>query len=408
VRSPSDQLSAPLVLLFAFGTAVSVATLYLNQPLLHLLGRDLQANERTIGLLVTFTQLGYAAGIFSLVPLGDTLNKKKLILGKLAVLLVALLAAGMAQNVFQLVLASLAIGVFSTAAQDFLPLAAELAEPQRRGQVVGTVMGGLLLGILVSRTFSGVIADHLGWRAVFLISAGIIGFLAVLVLLRVPSRPKTMAATYPELIRSLGTLLRRYPVLRLAIATQGFMGVAFSAFWTVLAFHLSRPPFQFSTASIGYFGLAGAAGALAAPLAGKRADRKGPAANIPTAIAITAAAFLLMGALQRSLPALIVGTVLFDLGVQMSGVSHQAIVYALEPEARSRINALYVSGIFLFFALGSLAGTTLFNHFGWTGMVGLCLGSCVVAYLLHRRLLQRRRESGAPNRSSRVDAPPLR
>jgi predicted MFS family arabinose efflux permease len=336
-----------------------------------------------MGLLVTFTQLGYAAGIFTLVPLGDVLNKKKLILGKLGGLVLALIGVGLAKTVVQLVICSFAVGILSTAAQDFVPLAAELAEPKRRGQVIGIVMGGLLLGILVSRTFSGLVAGHFGWRAVFFVSSVIIALLALLVVALVPSVAKPASTSYPTLLRSMATLLRRHPTLGLSVLTQGVMGTIFSAFWTVLSFHLSRDPFHLSTSQIGYFGLAGAVGALAAPAAGKLADKRGPLANIPIAIGLTFASFALLFFFPTSLGVLIGCTALFDLGVQMSMVSHQTIIYALDPTARSRINAVFVSGVFIFFALGSFLGTALFNRFGWPGVVLLCLAQCVIAFGLH-------------------------
>jgi predicted MFS family arabinose efflux permease len=383
-HSPSGPISQQLVLTLAFGTAASVATIYLNQPLLPLLGRELAASPHSTGLLVTLTQIGYGLGIIGLVPLGDVVNKKKLILGKLAALFVALVVAGFAQTIAALLLAHIAIGIFSTAAQDFVPLAADLAPSERRGQVIGTVMSGLLLGILASRTFSGLTAEHFGWRVVFFSAAALLAGVAVLVICLVPSRPVAARASYGGLMLSTVKLLRTYPLLGLVTVTQGMLGLVFSAFWTVLAFHLTSGPFHLTTAQIGYFGLAGAAGALAAPFAGKLADRHGPFFNIPIAIGITFASFVAMALLPASLTVLILGAVFFDLGVQMSMVSHQSIIYALNPAARSRMNGILVGGLFTFFALGSYVGNTLFLRFGWTGLTILCLASCLAAYVMHR------------------------
>jgi len=382
--SKPDSISRPLVLTLAFGTAASVATIYLNQPLLPLLGRELDASPHSTGLIVTLTQIGYGLGIIGLVPLGDVVNKKKLILGKLAALLLALVAAGCAHTVVGLLLAHIAIGIFSTAAQDFVPLAAELAPVERRGQIIGTVMSGLLLGILASRTFSGLTAEHFGWRAVFFSAAALIAGVAVLVGCLVPSRPVAARTGYGELMLSTVKLLRTYPLLGLVTATQGMLGLVFSAFWTVLAFHLTSGPFRLTTAQIGYFGLAGAAGALAAPLAGKLADRHGPFFNIPIAIGITFTAFVAMALMPASLVVLVLGAVLFDLGVQMSMISHQSIVYALNPAARSRMNGVLIGGLFAFFALGSYVGNSLFLRFGWTGLTTLSLASSAAAFALHR------------------------
>jgi predicted MFS family arabinose efflux permease len=377
-------ISRQLVLTLAFGTAATVATIYFNQPLLPLLGKEFSATQRDIGLLVTVTQLGYAAGILALVPLGDVVNKKKLILTKLGVLLLALIGAGFSGSLAMLFVAHVAIGVFGTVAQDFIPLAADLAPPEKRGHVIGLVMSGLLIGILSSRTFSGVIADHFGWRAVFFSAAGLIALLVLLVAWLVPSRAPSSRSSYAVLMTSLIAIIRERPVLRLAVLTQGMMGALFSAFWTVSAFHLSGDTFHLSTSAVGYFGLIGAAGALAAPLAGKLADRRGAFANIPIAIGVTFVAFVGMALLPNSLTAVIVGAALFDLGVQMSMVSHQSIIYALDPGARSRINALFVSGLFVFFALGSLIGNIGYARYGWTGLTCVCATLCVMAYAAHR------------------------
>lgn len=383
-KSEPGSLSSQLVFTLAVGTGASVATLYFNQPLLPVLGREFAASPHRIGLLVTITQLGYALGILALVPLGDVFNKKKIILIKLVALTLALLGAGAAPSLWALFLAHIAIGFVATAAQDLIPLAAELASVERRGQVIGSVMSGLLLGILTSRTFAGVVADHFGWRTVFWFASVVIAAIALVVLLRVPSRTPASRAGYRTLMLSLLHILRDHPVLRYAIVTQGMMGMVFSAFWTEYAFQLTGPAFGMSTSVVGYFALIGAAGALAAPLAGRLADRRGPLFNIPIAIGITFASFVAMTLWPTSFLVIIAGAGLFDLGVQMSMVSHQSIIYALDPSARSRINALFVSGLFVFFALGSFAGNTAFVTWGWRGLTTLCLISCTGAYGMHR------------------------
>jgi predicted MFS family arabinose efflux permease len=380
----SSPLSSRLVFILALGTAASVATLYFNQPLLPLLGQAFHAEPKQIGFLVTLTQLGYAAGILALIPLGDIVNKKTLILAKLSALVLALIAVGLAGNLILLFVGHLAIGLVATAAQDFIPLAADLASDERRGQIIGSVMSGLLLGILASRTFAGVVADHFGWRSVYLVAAGLIALIAVIVARWVPSRPSPSHSSYGALMRSLLGIVQKHPALRFAVVTQGCMGAVFSAFWTVLAFQLTGPTFHLSTSVVGYFGLIGAAGALAAPLAGRVADRRGPMLNISIAIVITFAAFVWMTVWPGSLLAVILGAGVFDLGIQMSMVSHQSIIYRLDPAARSRMNAVFVSGLFLFFAGGSLAGNLAFSAYGWRGLTTFCLISSSCAFALHR------------------------
>lgn len=393
MASSPSALPRPLVATLAVGTAASVATIYLAQPLLPLLARDLHASPQAMGLLVTVTQLGYGLGIIALVPLGDIVDKRRLILTKLAVLALALGGGAAAPHAGALLAAHFAIGLVSTAAQDFVPLAADLAPEARRGRVIGTVMAGLLLGILVSRTFSGAVAGALGWRAVFLVAAGLIAALAVLVAALVPARPPAHHAGYLALIGSTLALPRAYPLLGLATVTQGLLGLVFSAFWTVLAFHLAGAPFQLGPAQIGTFGLAGAAGALAAPLAGRLADRRGPFFTIPIGIGLTAAAFVALLLWPTSLVAIAAGAAVFDLGVQLSIVSHQSVIYALAPAARSRMNGVFVGGMFGFFALGSFLGNALFLRFGWNGLVGLCLASCAAAFAVHGAARRRRARS---------------
>jgi predicted MFS family arabinose efflux permease len=379
---PLSGKKPPLGLL-AFGTAVSVATIYLSQPLLNLLTGVLHASIQQMGVVTTVTQIGYATGILFLVPLGDIIAKKRLILAKLLLVAAALVATGFSTSVTEMIVGSLAVGLFATAAQDFIPLAAELTPAEERGRAIGIVMSGLLLGILGSRIFSGVLAQWAGWRAPFFVIAAFALLVAVLVWRRIPSVAQAHASSYAGLLRSMAALLAHQPLLGLSTIGQGFVGLTFSAFWTVLSFHLSEPKFHLTPAQIGAFALAGFAGAAIAPVAGRLADRRGPLLNIRLGIALVALSFGSMLIFPDSLIALIVAAVGFDLGVQMSMVSHQTVIYALEPSARSRINAIYVGGLFGFFALGSWGASWAFAHHGWTGVVLLCLGSCVLATALH-------------------------
>jgi len=367
----------------AVGTAVCVSAIYLSQPILNLLAQVLHTSIRGMGFVTTVTQVGYAAGIVFLVPLGDVAPKKQLILGKLILLVAALVATGLAPGVLTMAAGSLAIGVFATAAQDFIPLAAELSPPEQRGRAIGTVMGGLLLGILGSRMFSGAMAEWIGWRAPFFAAAALTLLVATAVWKRIPSVPQAHAATYPALLRSMGTLLAEQPLLVLSTVGHGFIGLTFSAFWTVLSFHLGQSPFRLSPAQIGAFALAGFAGAAVAPVAGRLADRHGPLFNIRAGIALVAVSFASMLVFPGSLVALAAAAVAFDLGVQLSMVSHQTIIYALEPRARSRLNAVYVGSLFGFFALGSFLASWIFSSSGWTGVVLLCLASCAAAAIVH-------------------------
>ena len=380
----------------AAGSAVCVATIYLSQPILNLLTGALHASAREMGMVITFTQIGFGAGIVFLVPLGDIIAKKRLILAKLFLVAAALVATGLASSAWEMAAGSLAIGIFASAAQDFVPLAAELSPPQRRGRAVGTVMSGLLLGILGSRIFSGALAEWVGWRASFFVSALLALAVSFFVWRRVPSVEQDHQAAYPALLRSMLSLMRNQPLLVLSTIGHGFLGLVFSAFWTTLSFHLGGPRFHLSPSRIGAFALAGFAGAAIAPVAGRLADRHGPLFNIRAGIGLTALAFVTLLLFPASLAVLIAATVLFDLGVQVSMVSHQTVIYSLEPSARSRINAVYVGGLFGFFALGSFGATWAFAAEGWTGVIVLCLASCGAAALVHGVLSRRWRERFQP------------
>ena len=372
-----------LLWVMSIGTALSVATIYLSQPLLDVLHTQFNSSLSEISLIVTLTQIGYALGILLLVPIGDTVTKKKLIQIKLVGITLMLLLAAFSQTLPMFFVASLAIGIFATAAQDFVPLAADLAPESERGKIVGTVMSGLLLGILLSRTFSGIVAEHLGWRFVFFIAAALIILVLILTTILVPAHPPKVHLKYTKLIRSMGKLLIENPLLQLSILTHGLIGIVFSSFWTVLTFHLSGAPFQLSTAAIGLFGLAGAAGAVAAPIAGKLSDKKGPLLNIKFAILCIFLSFILMFLFQHSVIALIIGAIIFDLGVQISLISHQAIIYSMNPHARARLNSLFVTGFFIYFSIGSFLGGFIFAHYGWSGVVYLSLICCILSFLSH-------------------------
>ncbi|WGL60783.1 MFS transporter [Pigmentibacter sp. JX0631] len=367
----------------AIGTAISVSTIYLSQPLLAILREQFQSSVSDIGLIITLTQIGYALGIFTLVPLGDIINKKKLIQIKLLLLISTLLLAGFSQSLLMFFFASMTIGLFATSAQDFVPLAADLAKEQERGKTIGFVMSGLLLGILLSRTFSGFLAEHVSWQSVFFITAFLISIIFIFVTILIPYQIPHSNLKYFQLIHSMSKIFLKNSILPLSVVSHGLIGVIFSSFWTVLTFYLSEPPFNLNSSHIGLFGLAGAAGAIAAPIAGRYADKIGPLLNIKIAILLIFFSFLLLFIFQHSIVVLIIGVVTFDLGVQVSLISHQSIIYSLDTKARSRINSIFVTILFLFFSLGSFLGSILFHHFGWKGELILSLLCCVLSFGIH-------------------------
>jgi len=381
------SLSPALLGLLATGAGLSVANLYYSQPLLGTLASTLPATTADVGLIPTLTQLGYALGLLLLAPLGDRFDRRRIILAKLAVLLLALLGASLAPGLHALLVASLVTGLAATVAQDLVPAAATLAPPAERGRIVGTVMTGLLLGILLSRVVSGLVGELFGWRALFVLAAASIAAIGVAVWRGLPSFPATTQVSYPALLGSLGTLWRRHAALRRATLAQGLLSVGFSAFWSTLALYLHAGPFQLGSAAAGAFGLAGAAGALAAPWAGRLADRHGSEWVTRLGIGLAALAFASLLTLpwlpgMTGLILLAVATVVFDLGVQATLIAHQAQVYGLEPEARSRLNAVLFTGMFIGMASGAALGSLLLARVGWSGVAGLALTAALLALLV--------------------------
>jgi predicted MFS family arabinose efflux permease len=379
---PRARLSRALVLLFAVGAGLSAASLYYNQPILTAMARSLGATTTQIGVVPMLTQLGYAAGILLFAPFGDRRDRRQVIVLKLAALALSLTVAGLAHSVLLLALASLAIGLSATAAQDFVPAAAALAPPEARGKVVGGVMTGLLLGILLSRLASGAVSDIYGWRVVYFAAAALIACLAVLCSARLPSVAPSTQERYGALLRSLVTLTRNFSALRRATLAQALLSFAFSAFWSTLALALAGPPHHLGSTSAGLFGLAGAAGAAVAPFAGALADRRGPEAVLRGGAALVALSFASMALWPASLALLIVGTVAFDLGVQACLISHQSIIYGLDGAARSRLNAVLVSSMFLGMSVGAALASQALSHYGWSGVMLLGAAASLGALLV--------------------------
>ena len=383
-HAPAPALPASLVLLLATGAGLGVASLYYAQPMLGVLGADIGASTRAVGFIPTLTQLGYALGLLLLAPLGDRYDRRRIILIKAAVLCAALLLAGASPSIAVLLVASLVIGLAATLTQDIVPAAATLAPEASRGKVVGTVMTGLLLGILLSRVVSGFVAEHFGWRSMFVIAAASIALVGAAVWRGLPRFRPTTQLAYGALMGSLVGLWRRHGALRRATLAQGLLAVGFSAFWSTLAVMLHGEPFHLGSAAAGAFGLAGAAGALAAPLAGRIADKRGPELVTRLGAALVLLSFGVMGLApwmqpQAQLALLVAGAIGFDLGVQATLIAHQTIVYGIEPGARSRLNAILFVGMFIGMAIGSALGALMLAQWGWMAVTGLATASAAVA-----------------------------
>lgn len=377
-------LPVALVLMLAGGAGLAVACLYYSQPMLAVLSGDIGASPGATGLVPTLTLLGYALGILLLAPLGDRFDRRRIILLKAAVLCAALLVAGAAPGIGVLLGASLVVGISATMAQDIVPAAATLAPEHSRGKVVGTVMTGLLLGILLSRVVSGFVAEHVGWRAMYLAAAASIALAGLAAWRWLPRFRPTTHLAYPRLIASLAGLWHRHARLRRASVAQGLLSLGFSAFWSTLAVMLHGAPFHLGATAAGAFGLAGAAGALAAPLAGRLADRKGPEMVTRLGAGLVVVSFAAMGLapwmpVQGQLALLVGAAVGFDLGIQATLIAHQTIVYSIDAGARSRLNAVLFTGMFIGMAAGAALGALLLARWGWTSVVALATGAALAA-----------------------------
>jgi len=374
-----------ILLLLAVIAGTGIANIYYAQPLLEALRVDFPRDASWVGLVAAAAQIGFALGMVFLSPLGDRMSRRRLILWQIAALCAALLLAATATTLAVLIVASLLIGVFATLAQQASPFAAELAPPERRGHAIGMVMSGLVLGILLARTFAGLIGEHVSWRAVFAASIVAMLALAVLVATRLPESRPTSAMPYGALIKSLWRLVLEWRELRETALTGAALFAGFSVFWTVLALQLAEPPLLLGPQAAGLFGLIGAAGALAAPMAGRLADKRGPRAVVTFSILLIAAAFVVFGFSGASLISLLLGVVVLDIGLQCSQVSNQARIFALNPEARSRMNTVYMTAFFIGGAIGSAAGAYVWQRFGW---VSACIAGglfTVLAWLNHQR-----------------------
>jgi predicted MFS family arabinose efflux permease len=374
-----------LVLLLAVACGATVANLYYAQPLLDTIARALHVSSGTAGLVVTATQAGYVTGLLLIVPLGDLLQRRRLVSLLLLVDALALAAATVAPSFGLLAVALGVVGVSSVAAQILVPFASTLAGEEERGRVVGRVMSGLLLGILLARTVAGLVAEVGGWRLIYGLAAGAMLILALVLRRTLPEvEPPQGELSYGTLLRSVGSLIREEPTLRLRMAF-GFLSMAsFSGLWTSISFLLSGPDYGYSEGVIGLFSLAGLAGAGIASFAGRAADAGHQLAGTRVAAAAVLCGWVLMALGERSLVALLAGIVILDLGIQATQILNQSVIFRLRPEARSRLNTAYMTCYFAGAVSGSAGASFAWEHGGWgavsaAGIIAAALGLLLTA-----------------------------
>jgi predicted MFS family arabinose efflux permease len=380
-RPPSDPhtLRSLTVWFMAAGTGVIVANIYYMQPLLADIARNFNLTVTKVGLIAMLTQVGTALGMLLFVPLGDNRERRSLITTLLLTATIALVFVAMARNALWLAGACFVVGMMGSSVHLFVPFAAHLAPPKERGRVVGSVFSGILLGILLARTFSGSVGAHFGWRSVYWIAALMMLLVAILAQFLLPRSKPAVELSYFSLLRSTVDLVRSHKDLREAAFLGACLFGCFSAFWTTLVFLLETPPYHYGSQVAGLFGLVGAAGAAGAPIVGRLADSHGARFAVGLALLSVLAAYVLLWLTGKSLPGLIAGVLLLDLGTQAGHIANQTRIYGLAADARSRLNMFYMVCYFAGGALGSLLGAYAWHLRGWSGVCAFCLAVMLVA-----------------------------
>ena len=370
-----------LLWFMALAVGMIVANIYYIHPLLADIARTFHLSPAKAGSVATLMQMGTTTCMLLIVPLGDIRERRSLISSMVLVLAFGLAGVALAPSYPCLALAGILVGASGSAVHLLLPFAASLAPPAQRGHVVGTVIGALLMGILLARTASGFLGSLIGWRWVFAIAAGLMVVLSALLVALLPRSPPERHMGYAELYRSMVKMVRDHPTLRESSFYGATFFCAFSAFWTTLVFLLETPPFHYGSTAAGLFGLVGAAGAAFAPLIGRMTDRVGSRKAVGFALALALGSFAVLGASGRSLPGLILGVLLMDLGVQSGHVANQAWIYSLAPAMRSRLNSVYMTCYFIGGSLGTFLGALGWQLLGWWGVCGFAIAalSCGLA-----------------------------
>lgn len=372
----SQDLSNWLVFLMAFAIGVTIASNYYAQPLLHSITHDLNIAVEHAGSIIMAAQFSYAVGLLFITPLGDKFERKHLIIILMVLSTCGLIVSALSKNLWMLIIGTSMTGLFSTVAQVLIPFAATLAKPEHRGKIVGTLMSGMLLGILLGRAFAGAISTIADWHYVYWIATGIMVIVTLLLSISLPTYRSTININYFQLLWSISSLYKQEPILRIRSLLAVISFALFSLLWTPLAFLLSNDPYHYSDFIIGLFGIAGAAGALGSPIVGKLSDKGKGWLATTIGLCLLLLSWLPLSFAQCSIIALILGVVILDFSVQVTHVSNMSAIYQIRPEARSRMNTGYMVCYFIGGMLGSVGSTYLFSHYGWIAIVvsGTILG----------------------------------
>ncbi|MCT4702862.1 MFS transporter [Enterobacteriaceae bacterium H20N1] len=378
MKNSAHGLSPALIVLMSVATGLAVASNYYAQPLLDTIANAFSLSINQAGFIVTAAQLGYAAGLLLLVPLGDMFERRGLIVFMTLLAAGGMLITAASQSLWMMILGTALTGLFSVVAQILVPLAAHLAEPEKRGKVVGTIMSGLLLGILLARTVAGLLAGLGGWRTVYWVASVLMVLMAVALWRGLPTVKQDNHLNYPQLLGSVFSLFIKNSLLRTRALLGCLTFANFSILWTSMAFLLASPPFNFSEGVIGLFGLAGAAGALGARPAGGFADKGKAHLTTTIGLGLLLLSWIATALGQFSVIALIIGILILDLTVQGVHITNQTVIYRMMPEARNRLTAGYMTSYFIGGAAGSLISASAYQHAGWNGV---CIAGAIVALL---------------------------
>jgi predicted MFS family arabinose efflux permease len=381
-KGEKPQLKRATLWVMTITTGLVVANLYYNQPLLGDIANTYHVNSAKAGQVSMVTQIGYAVGMLLIAPLADMFKRKRLMLIDFAFVIVALIVAGSATNINMLLMASFFVGVFSLIPQLLVPMAAHLAQPHERGKKIGIVMSGLLIGILLSRTVSGFIGAHFGWRAVFYIAAVLMVIMWALVFLLLPEVEPDYKGNYRDLMKSLLVLIKTEPKLRMAAIRGALCFACFSAFWTTLTF-LLKQNFNQGSDVAGLFGLVGAFGAIAAGLMGRLSDKMDAYKLSTFTLLLIVISFIIFLFSANRIIGLVVGVILLDMGVQATHISNQSIIFALHADARNRINTIYMVTYFIGGALGAFVASLVWNTYQWQGVSELGIALSAIALAMH-------------------------
>ncbi|MBW9398302.1 MULTISPECIES: MFS transporter [Leclercia] len=374
----TQGLSPALILLMSVATGLAVASNYYAQPLLETIARNFSLSASSAGFIVTAAQLGYAVGLLFLVPLGDMFERRAMIVSMTLLAAGGMLITASSQSLSMMILGTALTGLFSVVAQILVPLAATLASPEKRGKVVGTIMSGLLLGILLARTVAGLLAGIGGWRTVYWVASVLMVVMALALWRGLPKVKSETHLNYPQLLGSVFSLFIKDKLLRTRALLGCFTFANFSILWTSMAFLLASPPFNYSEGVIGLFGLAGAAGALGARPAGGLADKGKSHLTTTVGLVMLLLSWAAIWYGHVSVLALIIGILVLDLTVQGVHITNQTVIYRVKPDARNRLTAGYMTSYFIGGAAGSLISASAWQHAGWTGV---CAVGAVMALL---------------------------